>query len=417
MTTLSHPVAPEDVMALIDGELTAGEAAAVSHHIENCAECSALRDRMRSTSQSLSDWAVPPAPETLDATFQTQLAAAARNSKLLRMGSGFNLRNWRIWAVAGGSAVCGALALVVFTTSISYYGEHAAAKPQQLMAYMEPDSASAGFAMASRAAPKTRTVEPVAPNDKQWFSQAGAKVGIIGGAGGAPQPQTPAGAPMIARTASLTILVKDLDSARSGMDAILIRHHGYSAELTISDEAPSRGLQGSLRIPASDMDAAVAELRAIGRVQREKQAGEEVTEQHTDLVARLANARETEARLRDILANRTGKIQDVLDVEEQISNTRGEIEQLEAEQENLEHRVEFASVDVELVEQYEAKLGGPSTSISNQMRNSFIAGLRHAGSSLFGVVLFFEEYGPVLLLWLILLGVPGMLIWRRYRRG
>jgi hypothetical protein len=43
--------------------------------------------------------------------------------------------------------------------------------------------------------------------------------------------------------------------------------------------------------------------------------------------------------------------------------------------------------------------------------------LRHAGSSLFGVVLVLEEYGPVLVVWLVILGVPALLFWRRYRRA
>jgi hypothetical protein len=342
------------------------------------------------------------------------------------MGSGLTIRNWRIWAVAGGGAVCGALALAIFSVSIPSYHKSAADERHQMMTRIEPESlrstepAQPLVSDKLVAPPAEGSVQNAAPSQEVYGyyaneasrAPAAAKAGIIGGS-----MPAPAGAPLIARTASLTIQVKNLDAARSGMDAILVLHHGYSAELAISEEAQPRGLQGSLRIPAAEVDSAIAEMRTLGTVQREKQSGEEVTQQHTDLVARLANARETESRLRDILANRTGKMEDVLDVEDKISETRGEIEQLEAEQENLEHRFNFASVDLELVEQYEARLGNPSTSISNQMRNSLIAGLHHAGGSLFGVVLFFEEFGPVLLLWLVLLGVPGALLWRRYSKA
>ena len=34
MTTMEHSVAPEDVMALLDGELSVAEARAVSAHLE-----------------------------------------------------------------------------------------------------------------------------------------------------------------------------------------------------------------------------------------------------------------------------------------------------------------------------------------------------------------------------------------------
>ena len=93
----------------------------------------------------------------------------------------------------------------------------------------------------------------------------------------------------------------------------------------------------------------------------ETQAGEEVTQQHADLVARLTNARETEQRLRQLLTERTGKMEDVLDVEEKISETRGEIESMEAEQNLLEHRVAFATVDLQLVEEYKEQLATGTT--------------------------------------------------------
>jgi Domain of unknown function (DUF4349) len=70
-------------------------------------------------------------------------------------------------------------------------------------------------------------------------------------------------------------------------------------------------------------------------------------------VARLKNSRETELRLQTILTQRTGKIGDVLEVEREIARVRGEIEQLEAEQKSLEHRVEFATVDLSLTEEYQ----------------------------------------------------------------
>jgi anti-sigma factor RsiW len=384
MKTPTHPVVPEDVMALIDGELTATEATLVSQHIEQCTECAALRDQLRNTSDSLSDWTVPSVPSTLDRMIETRLAETARNNRPPRMNTGFAFRNRYVWAVAGGGAVFGALALLVVVSSISYYGEHATAKPQRMMAYIEPESAS--------------------PHFQRSDVTAQAQSEMING-----KLPVPADAPLIARTASLTVLVKNLDAARGGLDAILTRHHGYSAKLTILEETPPRGLTGTLRIPVAELETAVDQMRALGNVERESQSGEEVTQQHTDLTARLANARETETRLRDILAHRTGKMQDVLDVEEKISKTRGEIEQLEPEQKNLEHRVEFASVDLELVERYEAQLGNPSASISNQVRNSFVSGLRHAGGSLLGLVLFLEEYGPVLLVWLVLLRVPDIL--------
>ncbi|MGB0063228.1 MAG: DUF4349 domain-containing protein [Terracidiphilus sp.] len=415
MTTLIHPVIPEDIMALIDGELTAAEAALISQHIEQCSECAALRAQLRDTSECLANWTVPAASATLERAVEDRLAETAHSKRTPGIKTRFTFRNWRVWAVGGAGATVGVLALIVFIPIRPSYKLREPAEQHAVVTNdaLESPSSQASQPQAVAGIAAMSEYADAVPADKKAEVVNGQlqATTVVNG-----QPQAVTNAPLIARTASLTVLIKNLDVARGDLDAILTRHHGYAAQLTVQQQASPRNLTGSLRIPVGELQAAIAELRAIGIVERESQSGEEVTQQHTDLTARLANARETEARLRDILAHRTGKMQDILDVEENISATRGEIEQLEAEQTNLEHRVEFASVDVELTEQYKAQLGSPSTSIPNQMRNSFVAGLGYAGDSLLGLVLFIEEYSPVLLVWLVILGVPALLLWRRYRR-
>jgi hypothetical protein len=223
---------------------------------------------------------------------------------------------------------------------------------------------------------------------------------------------------MIARTVSLSIVVKEFDAARVSLDAILARHNGYAAGLNVATpQGAARMLQASLRIPAPQLVAAVAELKALGRVENEAQNGEEVTQQHADLLARLKNSRETELRLQDVLRTRTGKVKDILEVEEEIARVRGEIEQMEAEQQTLEHRVNFATIDLKLAEEYKAQLSSPAPSVGMQLRNSTINGFRTAWESLLGIVLFLIESGPTVLLWLLILAFPARLVWRRYQRS
>jgi hypothetical protein len=223
--------------------------------------------------------------------------------------------------------------------------------------------------------------------------------------------------PLIARTVSLSVVVKDFEAGRASLDSVLSRHKGYAASLNVSTPlGAARTLEASLRIPAQQLEAALRELKSLGRVEGESQNGEEVTEQHSDLVARIKNDRETELRLQDILRTRTGKVKDVLDVEQEIARVRGEIEQMEAEQKTLEHRVEFATIDLKLAEEYQARLHTPAPSALMQLRNAGITGFRHAFESLLALVLFLAESGPSLLLWLGLVGIPAWRLWRRYRR-
>ena len=219
---------------------------------------------------------------------------------------------------------------------------------------------------------------------------------------------------MIARIVSLTLQVKDLTAARSSLETILARHRGYSAQLTVTTPQESfRALQASLRIPAPELSSALSDLKSLGRLEDESQSGEEVTQQHDDLLARLKTARETEARFQSILQQRTGSVADVLEVEESIARVRGEIESMETDQDALEHRVAFATVDLQLSEEGKTL---PGDSASARMSNAFVAGYRNATGTLLGIVLFAEEYGPPILIWLAILAVPVILLRRRYLR-
>lgn len=223
--------------------------------------------------------------------------------------------------------------------------------------------------------------------------------------------------PMIARSAQLTLIAKEFDKARAGLEDILKRHKGYVGQMNVNAPAgQARTLDASLRIPSSERDAAIAEIKKLGRVESESQTGEDVTSEYVDLDARLTNARNTERRLTEVLRQRTGKLADVLDVEKEISRVRGEIEQMEAQKKALTIRVEFITLDVKITEDYRAELQMPPDSMFGRFRNAAIAGYKSMVEGVVGLVLFLLAYGPSLLLWAALLFFPARLAWKRLRR-
>ena len=104
-------------------------------------------------------------------------------------------------------------------------------------------------------------------------------------------------------------------------------------------------------------------------------------------------------------------------MEEGIARVRGDIERMEAEQKALEHRVDFATVELQLTEEYKAQLNPPAASVSTRIHNAFVAGYRNASETVLGIVLFFAEDGPTLLIWLVILALPVIFVWRRYRKA
>jgi hypothetical protein len=117
-------------------------------------------------------------------------------------------------------------------------------------------------------------------------------------------------------------------------------------------------------------------------------------------------------RLLDILRTRTGKVTDVLAVEEQISQTRGEIEQMEAQLANLDKRVTYASIKLQMAEEYKAPAGA-NGSVALRLRNAVVSGYRDALDSLLALAVFLLSAGPTLLIWAFILFWPARAIWKR----
>ncbi|PYU61756.1 MAG: hypothetical protein DMG56_12955, partial [Acidobacteria bacterium] len=89
-------------------------------------------------------------------------------------------------------------------------------------------------------------------------------------------------------------------------------------------------LSATLRVPSSEYRSALTELKAVGFVEHEEEAADEITEQHGELEARLVNAQNEERRIQQLLKNRIEKTNDQGTLERQVSLLRSEIERIES---------------------------------------------------------------------------------------
>jgi anti-sigma factor RsiW/uncharacterized small protein (DUF1192 family) len=402
MTRSAHSVQREEVMAYLDGELAPKRAAAVAAHLEECSECRIVAAELRGISQHLLAWEVEPAPERLSERIRASAAERQSSRKdwlLGRLAPG----GW--WANRSRIVKLGAVAAVAVAVII------AVGMPNLMRSRYGAEEARR-FA-ASRVA-QEMVVEPSVGVAQPAPARARA-VGTIGKLAGPDVAESLVGQ-MIIRTAELTLVTNEVDAARASVERIVAQHQGYVAKLAVEGQSGAgRTLNATLRVPANQLDAALAELKKLGQVARESQSGEEVTAQYVDLQARLSNAQHTEKRLIELLAQRTGKLSDVLEVEKELASVREEIERMEAQRKAMENQVQFATVEVKVSEEYKAQLDLAPHSAGTRLRNALVEGWHTVVEGAIGVLVFLLNFGPSILFWALILFWPARWVWRRRR--
>jgi anti-sigma factor RsiW len=414
MNKISHPIEPEELMAYLDGELTADRAAATAAHLGECAECQGLVAELRGVSQNLTLWKVEPSESATPPTIATALAERRLESR------GVSPTHRRSWLEVLGRrratvAWVGAVAAILLLAAVS------------MPNLMRSRNASNAFYQRDAVRLSQSAPSAVPMNGRQFdrIEQFASLKAAPPASSSAPQSgqatvgnNLPANGPMIIRTAQLSLITKEFDKARAQLEVILKRHRGYVGELKVNDTTGSgRTLTATLRIPADQLDATLTEVKTLGRVEAESQSGQDVTSQYVDLQARLSNARNTERRLTDLLRNRTGKLSDVLEVEQELDRVRGAIEQMEAERKNMSNQVSYATLNATIAEDYEAQLQVVPPSTSTRLRNAAVEGYRSMADGVVSLSLFLLSTGPSLLLWGVVLFLPARLIWKKVRRG
>jgi len=135
---------------------------------------------------------------------------------------------------------------------------------------------------------------------------------------------------MVIRTGQTSIEVDSLERAVTRVRLLASRVGGYVANTAMQTGGGQlRSATLDVKIPADRFDDGLAGLAGLGKLESVNVNAEDVGEEFTDVTARMGNARRLEARLIDLLATRTGKLKDVLDVEQELARVREEIERYE----------------------------------------------------------------------------------------
>jgi len=222
---------------------------------------------------------------------------------------------------------------------------------------------------------------------------------------------------VIAR-AALSLVVSDASAALDAIQSLVEEMGGYveTADLYKSSYGSSQAMGGSVtvRVPSPDLEAALAQFEALAvEVLSRSLNREDVTDQYADLDAQLTNLKAAEEELRSLLSEvrqRPGATaEDILAVYRQLTEIRGQIEQVQGRKNMLDNLIGLATVEISLtpdaLAQPIVEEGWQPMGVVRSALRGLVTMLQWLGNAAIWMVLFFL---PLALLALIPL---GLLIW------
>lgn len=236
-------------------------------------------------------------------------------------------------------------------------------------------------------------------------------------AAGGPAAGTGFAAPIeqrIIKTGEVSVEVPEVQTAVGRVRAFALELGGYVGGSQAGSRDESATL--TLRVPAARFDEALERLRALeGEVVAEATRESDVTRQIVDIQARIANLESSEASYRALL-ERAERIEDVLTVQSRLDGVRGEIEQLEAQLQDIEGDADLSTLTVSLIPVAEPVEAVAETWDPGAQFNGALATLVGIGQGLAGALIWIGiVWLPVLLVLalLVLLALRGLFEVRR----
>jgi polyhydroxyalkanoate synthesis regulator phasin len=207
----------------------------------------------------------------------------------------------------------------------------------------------------------------------------------------------------------INLVVKDVDALAKQVVKIIQEAHGYIAEQsTTGSPGAQRSMRWKLRIPVEQFETVVEQLVALGELERNTRTSQDVTEQFYDIEARIRNKKAEEKSLSKILDERTGKLEDVLKIETELSRVRGEIEQLEGRIRVLENLSSLATLVVSIREREKFEPPPPAVAdFSTQVSRTWESSLRSLVNLGKGLILWAVDWA----VWIPLLIIGALICW------
>lgn len=201
----------------------------------------------------------------------------------------------------------------------------------------------------------------------------------------------------IIKTANVELETKNFDKTVSSILKSVDDKGGYIQSSTSSnnDEADARNANYTVRIPKDYFQDFLTNVGSLGKITSCSTTGENISSQYYDTQAHIDALKVQEQRLLELL-KQSGSLKDMLDIENQLSNVRYQIESLTTTIKGWDNQVDYATITINIHEVKE--LSSTPASLGGKISKTFSASLKSLGVVLKVILLIITALIPYLII-------------------
>lgn len=187
----------------------------------------------------------------------------------------------------------------------------------------------------------------------------------------------------IIRTGSLDITVKNYDesveSIKNEIEAAggyveNFNSYVYSNRWVNGEQVSLREGNLTLRVPSDRYEEIFEALKGYGEVTNENESAKDITESYVDAESRMLVKKTEEERLVELLS-RAESVEDIISIENRLSEVRGEIESYEARLKDWDRSVSYSTIELFVTENPDEAVEPVSPDLGTRIKKSFVRGI------------------------------------------
>jgi len=228
-------------------------------------------------------------------------------------------------------------------------------------------------------------------------------------------------------SANLSMETTTFDSAVASIESMIAEVGGYIQDSSVNGDTiykedgstsiVNRYAYYNIAVPGEHFESFLNESGTIGNVTHLSRNAENVTSHYTDTEARLKSLRVQEERLMAMM-EQTGDLESLIALEQRLSEVTYEIESYQRTLNNLDRRIAYSTVTIEL---WEVEIYTPTVPVtrtfSEKLSDAFSDGWKGFVRGGQNFVLFLAEALPTLVLLAVIGGGAALIIRMLRKRG